>query len=146
MIDSVAPVTRVKAVSLSVAASLASRQGSLLRRRRLRWLTSLREALGEGAALLDEGDAEDADERIYAETRDRISAALGTIEELNSLSEDPFTSAVTDGDSGASITVAELARRIGAAGERSLRTQARLGAATVLALVGAPSPLAVNGV
>ena len=117
-----------------------------MRRRRLRWLTSLREALGEGAALLDEGDAEDADERIYAETRDRISAALGTIEELNSLSEDPFTSAVTDGDSGASITAAELARRIGAAGERSLRTQARLGAATVLALVGAPSPLAVNGV
>ncbi len=146
MIDGVAPVTRAKAVSLSVAASMASHQGALRRQRRLRWLASLREALGEGTTLQGEGDAEDADERVRAETHDRIAAALETIEELRGLSEGPTHVALTGSDSGASITAAELACRISEAGERSLRTQARLGAATVLTLVGASSRLAVNGV
>ena len=134
MIESVAPVARTDAVALSVAASLASRQGALRRQRRLRWLAALNGALGKDAPMAEETVAEDADEKLLAQTRDRIAAALSTIEQMQGLSGEAATS-LPDGRSGHFITATELARCIGAAGEKTLRIQARLGAAAVLGLV-----------
>ncbi|HLZ78538.1 MAG TPA: hypothetical protein VKQ09_04290 [Sphingomonas sp.] len=145
MIEGVAPVARTEAVALSVAASLASRQGTLRRQRRLRWLAALNGALGENAPLADETGAEDADEKLLAQTRDRIAAALSTIEQMQGLSGEAAASSPAGG-SGHFITATELARWIGAAGEKSLRTQAHLGAAAVLGLVGYPSQSAMNRV
>lgn len=145
MIEGVAPVARMDPVTLSVAASLASRQGTLRRQKRLRWLAALNDALGDGAASAEDHDAVVDDECILAQTRDRIAAALGTIEELRGLSVGP---APVAGEplATSTITAAELALRIVASAEQTLCTQARLGPASVRELVGASSRLAVNGV
>ncbi len=146
MIEGVAPVARTEAVALSVGASVASRQSMLRRQRRLRWLAALNGALGEGAPLPDDTAAgEDADEKLLARTRDRIAAALSTIEQMQGHTGEGPTS-TSDGGSGHFITATELARRIGAAGEKSLRTQARLGEAAVLNLVAPSSQLGMNRV
>lgn len=147
MIEGVAPVARTEAVALSVAASLASRQGTLRRQKRLRWLAALNGALGEGAPLPDDMAAEedDSDERRLAQTRDRIAAALDTIEQIEGRSGDAPTG-LAGPESGHFITATELARRIGAAGEKSLRTQARLGEAAVLNLVATSSQFGMNRV
>jgi len=145
MIEGVAPVARTEAVALSVAASLASRQGTFRRQRRLRWLASLRDALGEDAPLDDEFSDEEADEDMLARTRERIAAAVCTIEQMRGCAEEA-EAAHPDRKPGLFMTATELGHRIGAAGEKSLRMQARLNAATVLHLVGGFAPPAVNGV
>ena len=145
MIEGVAAVARTEAVALSVAASLASRQGMLRRQRRLRWLAALNGALGEGASLQCEAPAEDADEKLLAATRDRIAAALDTIDQMHGISGEACAPLPDEG-SGHFTTATELARRIDAAGEKSLRTQARLGEAAVLSLVAMPSYLGMNRV
>lgn len=134
MIEGVAPVARTDAVALSVAARLASRQGVLRRQQRLRWLAALNGALGNDGAAEADMAAEDREERLRAQTRDRIAAALSTIDQIEGRSGEP-SSAPQATDSGLFITATELARRIAEAGEKSLRAQARLGEATVLNLV-----------
>lgn len=147
MIEGVAAVARTEAVALSVAASLASRQGALRRQRRLRWLAALNAALGEGAALPDDraSEEENADEKLLAQTRDRIAAALDTIEQIEGRSHEALAGSA-DEETGHFITATELARRIGAAGEKSVRTQARLSEAAVLNLVASSSQFAMNRV
>lgn len=148
MIEGVAPVARTDAVTLSVAASLASRQGTLRRQRRLRWLAALNGALGESPALPVDVAVEDADERILAATRDRIAAACSTIEQMQGLCGEAPASSSDEGSGHfiTFITATELAWRIAAAGEKSLRMQARLGEATVLNLVASPLQFAMNRV
>ncbi len=145
MIEGVAAVVGTEAVALSVAASLASRQGTLRRQRRLRWLAALNGALGEGGPLPDGTVAENANEKLLAQTRDRISAALNTLEQMQGFSDEAPVSA-SDGGFGHFITATELARRINAAGEKTLRTQARLGEAAVLSLVAISSQFGMNRV
>jgi hypothetical protein len=143
MSDAISAVTGVDAVSLTVAASMAARQSIERREKRLRWLASLRHATGEDAAPDPEAAAR-RDAALLADNRDRIAAALGTIDEFGKL-DGPDDDAPDDRYRG-TITAADLARRIGAQAEMSLRVQAHLGAASVRRLVGDENGSdAVNG-
>jgi len=140
MIEGVAAVAGVEAVSLAAVASLSTRQSIERRQRRLRWLASLRDAQGEPDP---EADAR-RDAALLEDNRERIAAALGTIEEFGRL--DDAATDTGDHGSGATITAADLARRIGEQGAISLRIQARLGAASVRRLVAPENDAnAVNG-
>jgi hypothetical protein len=133
MSDGVAAVTGVEAVSLAMAASMSARETIERREKRLRWLASLRAANGEAAAT----DPEAAARREAAERegdRERIAAALGTVEEFGRLGGAPGEP-VDDRYRG-TITAADLARRMRAQADMSLRVQAHLGAASVRRLVG----------
>jgi len=140
MIEGVAAVAGVEAVSLAAVASLSTRQSIERRQRRLRWLASLRDAQGEPDP---EADAR-RDAALLEDNRERIAAALGTIEEFGRL--DDAATDTGDHGSGGTITAADLARRIGEQGAISLRIQARLGAASVRRLVAPENDAnAVNG-
>jgi hypothetical protein len=128
-------VARVDAAALIVASSQASRQGTLRRQRRLRWLAALNGATGEDALPAwkrPDDDSDDADERNRAELGARIGAALRTIDELEGQAGRPAPVPMQ----GGFTTATELARRIDAARDTTLRAQARLGAAAVRVLVG----------
>jgi hypothetical protein len=130
---SVEPVGAVEAVSYAAAAGMVARQTVERRRRRLRWLAALHEASGgEGLVPADEADDEDdADERLMDGMRERIRAALGTIEEMQRFTD----TSVIQAEPGIAVSTADLAFRIGEAGDRSLRMQARIGVAAVRGLV-----------
>ncbi|HEY0271394.1 MAG TPA: hypothetical protein VGC10_10445 [Sphingomonas sp.] len=102
------------------------------RRKRLKWLSSLRGALSEAGPLVDELGADGAD---IAQTRARIEDALRAVEELNGRfggAADEAAPAVT----GSTITATDLARRITASAERSLAAQAHAVPAAVRRYVG----------
>ncbi len=144
MIEGVGPVEAVEAVSLSVLAGMGARQGAQIRRRRLGWLAALRAAQGEGSTSPEEASTHDADERLLQEMRERIAAAVRTAEQIRNVSGE--REAPSQGrESALPIPVAELARRMGVAGERCLGMQARLGAVAVLGLVAPQSRIAMNG-
>ncbi len=130
MIDGVGPISAVEPVSLSIASALSARQSVVRREKRLRWLKSLRAAQG-----LDEEDAAELEraqeEQALADMRARLATAQSIVEAMGG---GPGVAPATD--SHATITAAELALRIGAAGDRSLRAQARLSPAAVRQLVG----------
>jgi hypothetical protein len=132
MASSVEPVGKVEAVSVAVATGMVARQSVERRRRRLRWLAALHEASGGVGLVPNDEDEEAADERVLDAMRDRIRAALGTIEEMQR-----FAGATTQptAEPEVRVTAADLAFRIGEAGDRSLRMQARIGAAAVRGLV-----------
>ena len=144
MSDAVSAVTGVDAVALTRAASLAARDSIERRQRRLRWLASLRTAQGER-----DPDADAHREQAQREAdRERIAAALGTIEEFGRLDgASPDAPCDADDDAaGRTITAVELARRLGADAALSLRVQAHLGVASVRRLVAAENATdAVNG-
>lgn len=146
MIEPVGAVGRIDAASPVAAPGASVRQSLDRRKKRLRWLGSLREALGEAGPLIDEM-ANNGDEAVLAETRERIAAALDTIEEMRGfLGGDSSPEPDVRVSAGASVTAAEIARRISLSGETTIRVQARLGAATVRHLVGEDgAPDAVNG-
>jgi len=133
MSDGVAAVTGVDAVALTVAASMSARQSIERREKRLRWLASLRAATGEDEAPDPEAAAR-RDAALIEDNRERIAAALGTIEEFGRL--DASVNDAADDRYRGTITATDLARRIGAQAEMSLRVQAHLGAASVRRLVG----------
>jgi len=132
-------VEGVEAISLSMLASAAS--GARLRRKRLGWLAALHAA--QGQASPEELSSLHADEQLQEETRERIAGAVRTAEQLRGIS-DGGASPVPTAEAGLLISVTELARRIGAAGERCLEIQARLGAVAVRDLVAPRSPIAMN--
>jgi len=143
MSDALSAVTGVDAVSLTVAASMSARQSIERREKRLRWLASLRAATGEEEAPDPEAAAR-RDAALLEDNRERIAAALGTIEELGRL--DAAVDGAADDRYRGTITASDLARRIGAQAEMSLRVQAHLGAASVRRLVAdEKGPDAVNG-
>ena len=65
--------------------------------------------------------------------RARLATTVSLVEAMGSLSRGSGEVAVESRDT---ITATELAQRIGAAGDQSLRAQARLGSAAVRQLVG----------
>lgn len=136
MIEGIEPIGAVEPVALSVASALSTRHGVVRRERRLRWLKSLRAAQG-GASLLDEENAaeleREEEERALSDMRARLATAVSIVEAMGSLSRGSGQDAAPS--SHATITAAELALRIGAAGDQSLRAQARLGSAVVRQLV-----------
>jgi hypothetical protein len=137
MIEGIEPVGAVEPVVLSVAGALSARHGVVRRERRLRWLKSLRAAQG-GTSLLDEENAaeleREEEERALSDMRARLATAVSIVEAMGSLSRGPAQEAANA--SQGTITAAELALQIGAAGDQSLRAQARLGSAAVRQLVG----------
>ncbi len=130
MSDAISAVAGVDAVSLTVAAAMPARQSIERREKRLRWLASLRAAQGEPDP---EAEAR-RDAALLEDNRERIAAALGTIEEFGRLDAAPDDAG--DAPSRGTITAADLARRIAVSAEMSLRVQAHLGAASVRRLVG----------
>jgi hypothetical protein len=137
MIEPVGAVRRIDAAALVAAPGASVRQTLDRRQKRLRWLGSLREALGEAGPLIDEMAADSDDEALLAETRERIAAALGTIEEMRGfMGGDASPEQGEPHAAGASVTAAEIARRVGSGGATALRVQARLGAVSVRHLVG----------
>ena len=130
-------VSAIEPISLSIASALSSRQGAVRREKRLRWLKSLHAVQG-GNALLDEEDAaeleREAEDRAIAEMRARLATTLSIAEAMGSLAQG--SGQPLPDEQQATITAAELAIRIGAAGDQSLRIQARLGSAAVRQLVG----------
>jgi hypothetical protein len=147
MIEPVGAVGRIDAAALVAAPGASVRQTLDRRQKRLRWLGSLREALGETGPLIDEMAADDNDEALLAETRERIAAALDTIEEMRGFrSGDALCEQDAPTGTGATVTAAEIAHRIGISRDATLRVQARLGVAAVRQLVGEDSAAdAVNG-
>jgi hypothetical protein len=137
MIEGIEPIRAVEPVAFSVASALSTRQGVMRRERRLRWLKSLRAAQG-GASLLDEENAaeleREQEEQALSDMRVRLATAVSIVEAMGSLSQG--SGQETAGETRGTITAAELALRIGAAGDQSLRAQARLGSAAVRQLVG----------
>ena len=130
MDEAITAVAGVGAVSLTRGASLAARQGLQRRQRRLRWLASLRDAQHER-----DPDAEARRElALLDDNRERIAAALATIDEFGRLGGAPDASYGSAPDG--TITAADLASCICAEAARSLRVQAHLGAASVRRLVG----------
>ncbi len=139
MSDAISAVAGVDAVSLTGAASMSARESIERREKRLRWLASLRAAQGEPDP---EAEAR-RDAALIEDNRERIAAALGTIEEFGKLDTGPDD--VADAAYRGTITAADLARRIAGSGALSLRVQAHLGAASVRRLVGPENPAdAVN--
>ncbi|WP_019833812.1 hypothetical protein [Sphingomonas sp. PR090111-T3T-6A] len=136
MIEGVEAIGAVEPVALSVASALSTRQGVVRRERRLRWLKSLHAAQG-GPALVDEESAaeleREEEERRLSDMRARLATAVSLVEAMGSLSRGPGEAMAESRDT---ITATELAQRIGAAGDQSLRAQARLGSAAVRQLVG----------
>jgi hypothetical protein len=133
MSDAISAVTGVEAVSLTAAAAMSARETIERREKRLRWLASLRAATGEGEAPDPEAAAR-REAALLADNRDRIAAALGTIEEFGKL--DAGASDIADDRYRGTITAADLARRMTGSAEMALRVQAHLGAASVRRLVG----------
>jgi len=133
MSDAISAVTGVDAVALTVAAAMSARQGIERREKRLRWLASLRAATGEEEAPDPEAAAR-REAALIEDNRERIAAALGTIEEFDKL--DGSTDEGLENRYRGTITATDLARRIGAQAELSMRVQAHLGAASVRRLVG----------
>ncbi len=131
--DAISAVTGVDAVSLAAATAMSARETIERRGKRLRWLASLHDASG-GDETPDPEAAARRDAALLADNRERIAAAIGTIEEFDRL--DAGASDLADARYRGTITAADLARRIGAQAEMSLRVQAHLGAASVRRLVG----------
>jgi hypothetical protein len=126
MIESVAAVERTEAVSIAVASGLAARNGRKWREKRLQFLGALREATGDAGAL---GDViGDRFEEVRPTSRARIAEAQERIALIEA-----DDSQLRDGP----VDVAEVVRRIGEAGMRSIAIQARIGAASVERLVTA---------
>jgi glutathione S-transferase len=132
MIESVAAVERVEAVSIAVASGLAARNGRKWREKRLQFLGALRSATGDAGAL---GDVLDDDlHRGFEDARLPARARIAEAQERIALI-DAVDSAVPDGP----VDVAGTVRRIAEAGTRSIAIQARIGAAGVERLVTAGS-------
>jgi hypothetical protein len=136
MIEGLAPVSAIRGVEAAVmtlSGAPSSQRGSARRDRRLKWLSSVREALGDAAPLVDEMANEDTDDRVF-EVRARISDALNMVDQIRvQLDEDGEGGATGTGHG--TITAAALARRIASAGDQSLRIQAKIGAAAVLRMI-----------
>jgi hypothetical protein len=126
MIESVAAVERVEAVSIAVASGLAVRNGRKWREKRLQFLGALREATGDAGALGDRIDDLIDDGRPTS--RARIAEAQ---ERLALIDARDSAMPETPAD------VAETVRRIAEAGAQSIAIQARIGAAGVERLVTA---------
>lgn len=123
--------------AVSIAAPSAG-HGAARRQKRLKWLSSLREALDEAGPLIEELGDGGADREIVADTRARIADALALVAELRGRlggGEDVTAAAGDD----RMITAADLGRRIAGGGDRSLRAQARISPATVRRLVDGSS-------
>jgi hypothetical protein len=102
------------------------------RRKRLKWLSSLRTTLGEAGPLVDEMGDNGAD---ITQTRAQITDALDVVEEMRVRLGGVAGEAAGDA-SGRTITAADLARRIAVSADRSLAAQAHVGAAAVRRYVG----------
>jgi hypothetical protein len=125
MIERIEGTTAISFVTSSPGRAVARRQ------RRLKWLSSLREA----GSPIEEADTEDVDKVVVVYNRARIADALSTVEEMRGRLGTSDDEPAPEAGNGGTITATELALRIAHAADRSLRVQARLGAASVRRLV-----------
>jgi hypothetical protein len=121
MIESIASIAAVTTMTPSAG------RGAERRQKRLKWLGSLRAALGEAGPLVEEMGAEGAE---TGQTRARIDDALSVVAELRGRLGGADQDAA-DAASGRTVTAAALARRIAASADRSIAAQAHIGAAAV---------------
>jgi hypothetical protein len=129
MIEAVTAVARADAVAIAVAAGANARRTLEGRQKRMRWLDALRVANGEPLPL----DDEERDEAILEDNRQRIRAALDTIEELRGLEGEE---AELDAGEAESVSASDVARLMRAQGDTSLRAQAHLNSVAVRQILG----------
>lgn len=136
-IEPVHAVDGVDAALMGLTGAPSFRRGTSQRERRLRWLASVREALGKAAPLVDEMAAEEGNREAVAEARAWIAEARDTIEAMRRVIGDGSTMTQdVSAPPGRTITAEVLARHITRSADQSLRVQAKLGPAIVRRLVG----------
>ncbi|WP_454885213.1 hypothetical protein [Sphingomonas oryzagri] len=130
MIEAITAVARTDAVAIAVAAGANSRRTIEGRTKRLRWLDALRAANGKSLPV----DEEERDQRILAEGRARIRAALDTIEELQGFEDEGHETSVEVGE--ALVSAGTIAVLIRARRDAALGAQAHFHAAAIQQILG----------
>jgi hypothetical protein len=136
MIEAVTAVARADAVAIAAVAGANARRTFEGRQKRMRWLDALRIANGQPHDI----DDEERDEALLADNRQRIRAALDTIEELRGLDKDADVGDEEETEEApsedAAMSASAIARLMLAHHDLSMQAQAHLGAVSVRQLLG----------